>query len=126
MNEIETTVETCIRPDGSVEVGHIDEDYDWHRLAVYASIQEATENLRYWQGWVDAFRSKPQPIDVFKNILDEDYVRTSEKQVAVNLVRAALAELDKIPRYSQEVDTRFRLLLQVTRLWMEIQQTFPK
>jgi len=126
-------VETSIRSDATVEVGYFMTDevapYEWRRLAVYDCIEDAIEHLRYWQGWVDSRTQMWKPVDIFENIMDEDYILTTEKQVAVNLVRAAMAEVDKIPSdstFQTDVDTRFQSILKIARLWIEINQTFPK
>ena len=129
MNDVQILVETCIRSDGSVEVGHIYAENEWHRLAVYDSLKEANQYLLYWQGWVDFRTQMQKPLDIFENIMDEDYMLTAEKQVAVNLVRAAMAEVDKIPSdstFQTDVDTRFQSILKIAQLWIEINQTFPK
>jgi hypothetical protein len=91
-------------------------------------IDQATHDLPYWQAYLNGYlaglASKPKTIDVFADIVDEDYIITSEKQMAVNMIRAMMQEIQNIP--VEDWKARISAHRLVVRLWIDINQQFPK
>lgn len=91
-------------------------------------IDQATHDLPYWQaylnGYLQGIASKPTPVDIFADLLDEDYIVTSEKQLALNMIRAMKQDIDNIP--ADDCHTRLFAHRQLVNLWIKINQQFPK